>query len=225
VTWSIGTVLVLAVVVLLWNRAQDLIAGESAGWTSYLLVAALVFGDAVVPILPGETTLSAASVMAANGKLQIGLVILAGAVGAVSGDSAVYWAAKSAKGRIRDWMDRGAQNATAARVLDLLARHGAVVLLFGRYVPGVRFALNVTLGGVVRMPYRRLLFWSGVGGAMWSAFTCASAYLIGTLLAGYPLLSLVVTGSLSTVVIAGVIWVQKAARRHASTVGEPAASS
>jgi hypothetical protein len=62
--------------------------------SSYLGVAGLIFLDAVCPVFPGETTLNAASTLAAQGTLSIWLVMLAGAVGAVLGDSALYWVSR-----------------------------------------------------------------------------------------------------------------------------------
>ena len=44
---------------------------------TYFAVFALVFGDAVVAIFPGETTLNTASVLASDGELELSLVILA----------------------------------------------------------------------------------------------------------------------------------------------------
>jgi membrane-associated protein len=206
--WVLGLFGVLVVVVLLWNIGERLIGGDTSVWACYLLITLLVFGDAVFPVLPGETTLNAGAVLAANGQLNIWLVVFAGAIGAVAGDSCVYWVARRAKGRVHDWMNRAADSRTGARVLRLLAERGPVFLLFGRYIPGVRFALNATLGGVVRMPYPRFVFWSGISGTLWSAVTCASAYFISMALAGYPVLSLVITCVLSTGVITGIIWAQ-----------------
>ena len=45
----------------------------------------VVAGDGVFPVLPGETAIVAAAVLAADGTLSLPLVILAGAVGAVIG--------------------------------------------------------------------------------------------------------------------------------------------
>jgi membrane-associated protein len=53
-------------------------------------VGALVFLDAVVPVFPGETTLNAASTLASQGTLDLWLVILAGAFGAIADDSSLY---------------------------------------------------------------------------------------------------------------------------------------
>jgi membrane protein DedA with SNARE-associated domain len=52
---------------------------------------------AIVPIFPGETTLNAASVLGSQGTLEIELVIVAGALGAILGDSALYWITRTAR--------------------------------------------------------------------------------------------------------------------------------
>ncbi|WP_157749410.1 DedA family protein [Jatrophihabitans sp. GAS493] len=207
--WSLSALLVIAIVVVLWNQGQRLIAGESDGWASYLLIVLLVFGDAICPVLPGETTLNAGAVLAANGHLSIWLVILSGAIGAVAGDSTVYWVARCARGRVRDWMDRAAGAKTGVKVVQTLRTSGPVFLLFGRYIPGVRFALNVALGGVVKMPYRRFIFWSAISGTLWSVITCSAAYYVGTALAGYPVISMVITGVGTTLLIGLIVWAQQ----------------
>jgi hypothetical protein len=51
---------------------------DAFGWfdglnafVAYALIFVLIFGDAVVPILPGETVLNAASVRASSGELKL----------------------------------------------------------------------------------------------------------------------------------------------------------
>ena len=61
-------------------------------WT-YVLLVTIVAGDAVLPVLPGETMVIAAAVLAAQGHLDIVFVVIAAAFGAVLGDNAAYdWA-------------------------------------------------------------------------------------------------------------------------------------
>jgi membrane protein DedA with SNARE-associated domain len=48
------------------------------------------------------------------------------------------------------------------------------LLLTGRYIPGLRFVVNSTLG-VERIPYRSFLPWSARGGALLSIYTCLLA--------------------------------------------------
>ncbi len=222
--WSAATVAVLVLVVILWNQGQQFINGESSGSAAYLIVVALVFGDAIFPVLPGETTLNAACVLAQAGTLTFGLVVLSGAIGAIVGDSTLYWLARSAHGRIHDWLGRAVDGKAGQRILTLLHDHGNVFLLFGRYVPGLRFAINVTLGGVVRMPYRTFLFWSSLSGALWSLWVCLSAYYISSALAGYPIAAIVVSTCAGTVLIGSCVWVQSHRAKHGAHDETPAAS-
>lgn len=58
-------------------------------WT-YLLIAAVCAGDAVLPLFPSETIVIAAAVAAANGRLIVWLVAVVAALGAFAGDNASY---------------------------------------------------------------------------------------------------------------------------------------
>lgn len=69
---------------------------------SYLSIFLMIAGDAVVPILPGETTLNAASTAAAaSGDLELPLIIVAGALGAIVGDSALFFIARRNRRRVQ----------------------------------------------------------------------------------------------------------------------------
>lgn len=217
--WVLVAAAAVAIVVLLWNEGQQLLDGEVSGAQSYVIAAALVFGDAIIPVLPGETTLNAACVLAANGHLDLGLVMVSGAVGAIVGDSTLYWIARSAHGKTGRRVDRAVDGKTGRTVIHMLTEHGPAFLVFGRYVPGLRFAINVTLGGVVRMPYRRFLLWSAISGALWSVVTCLSAYFISSALEGYPVVALVLSTCLGTALIASCVWVRS---RFSKRVPAPA---
>ena len=92
---------------------------------AYVSVFLLIAGDAVIPIFPGETTLNAASTLAAQGSLSLPLVIIAGALGAIVGDSTLFWIARrnatasarnsSAHRAIRGWRGHLSSWATTPR--------------------------------------------------------------------------------------------------------------
>ena len=65
----------------------DLIS--SSHWT-YLVIFAIAYFDAIIPIVPSETAVIAAGVLAGTGDLELVLVILAGASGAFAGDNTAY---------------------------------------------------------------------------------------------------------------------------------------
>ena len=120
----------------------------------YLGGALLVFLDAVCPIFPGETTLNAASTPAANGKFHLWLVIVAGAVGAILGDSALYWMARLFSMRLAPGAEKTKRSETVAEALAFLGDSAPLLLTAGRFVPGVRFVVNATLGAA-KFPYGR----------------------------------------------------------------------
>lgn len=179
---------------------------------AYLTVFGLVFMDAIVPIFPGETTLTTASVAASNGSLDLAPVIVAGALGAILGDSALYWITRTGPKRLKARIEAVSQkDERVAKALDLLGRSGPLLIACGRFVPGVRFAVNVSMG-MIEYPYRRFLLFSAIGGTAWAIYTCVMAYLISTALADFALASIVISGLITSVLIAGVYLIDRRRR-------------
>jgi membrane-associated protein len=206
-------VVVLAVVgAIVYSFFNEDVLDASEGLVAYLTVFALVFCDAIVPIFPGETTLSTASVLASQGTLELELVIVAGALGAVLGDSALYWIARTGPKRLKARLQATSQeDERVAKGLALLGRSGPLLIACGRFVPGVRFAVNVSMG-LIEYPYRRFLLFSTLGGVLWAAYACLLAYWIGTSLADFPLASIVISGVITTVLIAVVYLIDRRSR-------------
>lgn len=169
-----------------------------AGSGAYLGVLALVTGDAVFPVLPGETTLNAGAVAASQGDLSLLWVAIAGGLGAVLGDSCVYWIARSVHGRWHDKLMRAAAHPRATSFLTVFKDRAGMMIVFGRYVPGVRLVVNVTMGSVVRLPYPRFLRWSALAGFLWSAYTCALGYAVASVLDQRPLASIIISGLITS---------------------------
>jgi membrane-associated protein len=180
---------------------------------AYFLTFALIFGDAIVPLLPGETTLNTAAVLASDGVLHLFPVIVAGSLGAVLGDSVLYWLARVAAQRFQPQMDSARRDERVQRVLRILGDRTPILLVFGRYVPGVRFLINATLGST-QFPYRRFLLWSAIGGISWATYTAILAYHVGSALEGFPIASIIVSGAITTLLIIAIIWFDS--RRHES---------
>jgi membrane-associated protein len=207
--WLALLVLGVAAVVILVSIGGDDGLGQldAANPTrTYFLVFFFVAADAVIPVFPGETTLNAASAFAAAGDLELWIVIVLGALAAIVGDSSLYWIARGSSSRITPQLERARKNARVAAALDFLDRGAPVLLVFGRYVPGLRFVINATMG-MNRYPYLRYLPWSALGAALWSTYTCVLAYKVGSSLDNYPLASVYVSGLITTVLMAVIFLV------------------
>ena len=188
---------------------------------SYLAVFLLIMGDAIVPVFPGETTLNAAATAAAQGQLELAWVIVAGALGAIVGDSALFLLARRSAGRVRPQLDRALQNERVASAYEYLNRSAPVLLVFGRYVPGLRFVINTTMGLSDRR-YRDFLPWSALGGALWATYTCVLAYWVGSKLEDFPMASVVISGLITTVLMAAFYFAERRRRKPATpVVGQP----
>jgi membrane-associated protein len=144
-------------------------AMSSSGWT-YLLVFGVCGGDAMLPILPGESMVVTGGVLSASGELKLVFVIVAGALGAFLGDSACYWLGRpfgpAAAGRVLrgrrgqrslDWAQRA------------LNRRGMLLIAVARFVPGGRTATTFT-AGTTGFPWPRFAVAAGIGGCLWSAY-------------------------------------------------------
>jgi membrane-associated protein len=190
---------------------------------SYVAVFVLVTLDAVIPIFPGETTLNAASTAAAQGTLELLPVIVMGALGAIVGDSALFWLARLYSRKIQPQVDRARTNTQVRQALDIMESSAPVLIVGGRYVPGMRFVVNATMG-LSTMPYRRFLPWSVLSGVLWSVYTCVLAYNIGLALADFPLASVVISGAVTTVAIGVVFLTLRSHRRAAASTEKNAAA-
>jgi membrane-associated protein len=143
-----GVVAALIAVVAILSAIGDgftLVVADPASrayWSVFLLIA----GDAVIPVFPGETTLNAASTLAAQGTLALPLVIVAGALGAIVGDSMLFGIARRNAHRVRPQLERAQSNQRLAAALAFMGDNAKILLTFGRYVPGLRFVVNTTMG-------------------------------------------------------------------------------
>jgi membrane protein DedA with SNARE-associated domain len=217
--WSLAALAALLIVLVAMVELEPVASielEEAEGPWPYVAVFVLIFGDAVLAVLPGETTLNTASTLAAQGVLELGWVMVAGAAGAVLGDSALYWLAQLARSRVQSGLDTLLAHQKVARTMDLIGSSAGALLVFGRYVPGGRFVVNASLG-LARHPYRDFVRWSAVGGVRWSIYICSVAYVVGTALVESPLAAVAVSAVASSVVVAiGFVVLARGIRRRRS---------
>ena len=206
-----GFVALLLVIVI----GQLLDQGDVARWladvpnqVAYLMCLLFVWFDAVIPIFPGETTLSAASTIAAGGGLSLGPIMVAGALGAILGDSSLFWIARKSSAKMQPHLDKALENPKVRVAWESLDRSPGLLIVAGRYVPGMRFAVNASMG-LSHIPYRRFFAWSVLSGVLWSVYTCALAYWVSTSLAGFPLASLVISSLITSAALAAVYFVER----------------
>lgn len=153
------------------------LAGGSP-WT-YAVVLAIVAGDAVLPLLPGETAVLAAGLLAANGQLSIAFVVAAALAGAMLGDNLAYALGHSAGGRVLGRIERGEKaRRRLAWSRAQIRRHGASIVVVARFIPGGRTASSIA-SGTLHMKWRRFLAADGVAALLWSCYAAGLGFFGG----------------------------------------------
>jgi undecaprenyl-diphosphatase len=150
---------------------------ESYGyWFLCILVAIESFG---IP-LPGETALVTAAAYAALGRLNILLVIVAAASGAVLGDNAGYWVGREGGIALVRRYGRhvGLTEAKLERAHGFFERHGAKTVFFGRFIALLR-SWAAALAGVGCMPYATFMLYNALGGIVWASIFGWLGYAFG----------------------------------------------
>lgn len=162
------------------QRWLDLTAAVGQGSAVYPAVALAAALDAVLPLVPSETILISAAVLSVRpGGPAIWLLLIAGAAGAIAGDNAMYWVGRTLGVRAARRLAGGAE---AARRIgwatSAIERHGPVLVIAARYVPGGRTAVTLA-AGTLAMPWRRFLVADVVAGFSWAAYACLLGRLGG----------------------------------------------
>lgn len=125
-------------------------------WT-YALVLGIAAGDVLFPLLPSETVVITAAVVATRGDLSLVAVILAAAGGALLGDNLAYLLGRRVGGRLAWWLFRGETGRRRLRSAEAaVKRRGPALIVVGRFVPGGRTA-STFAAGTVAVSYRRFL--------------------------------------------------------------------
>lgn len=205
-------ILLAVLLIALTDNALGLLEDPNNALAAYLVVFLLVFGDAVIAVLPGETTVNVASVLASQGDLLDPLpIVLAAGLGATLGDNTLYWIARSTPW-VRKRVAELQKDERMEKAFRLLGRRASLLILFCRYLPFVRWAITASMGAT-RMPWGRYLLLSSVGDMVWGAYTVLVAYTIGSALEEYPIASMVIAGASSGVLVA-LVYMLESRRRN-----------
>ena len=147
-------------------------------WT---ILVAVTLESMGVPF-PGETALLAGAIYAgAGGRLDIALVIVAAAAGAILGDNLGFAIGHFGGYPLLRRMLRALHlgDDTLLYTQRYFARHGDKTVFFGRFFSLLR-AYVAFLAGVNRMPWRAFLFWNAFGGIVWAIFYGLLGYFLGS---------------------------------------------
>ena len=161
----------------MFDQLVDLI---SSGPWAYVIVFALAFLDAVIPLFPSETAVITGGVLAAEGKSSLTLIVVSGTVGAVLGDNVAYllgryfreplyrrfFSGEKARKRL-GWAERQ------------LEERGGELIVTGRFIPGGRLVVTFSAGGLC-LPWRRFIVFDVLAGCVWATYAALLGYFGGS---------------------------------------------
>ncbi len=186
----------------------------------YPVLIGLVALECAGLLVPGETMMVAASLLAAHGHLNIYLVLLSAGAGGIIGNVAGYFIGRAVGHRLL--ARHGWRIGLTARRLSLgrylFARHGGKVIFFSRFISVLR-SFAAPLAGANDMPWRPFLAFTVAGAIAWPATYGFAAFWLGS---AVKRLSGPASVAFGAVVVLAIVLVIIFARRHESQLTEAA---
>ena len=159
----------------MFQSLTDYVSGSP--WTYAFLfgVAAL---DVVFPLVPSETSVILAGVIASTGDLVLFAVILVAAGGAILGDNTAYVIGRTVGHRLVNRFFSGERRKRIDWAEQQIEERGGYLILVGRFIPGGRTAVTLACG-LLEMRWRRFISFDVAAGLMWASYAALLGYFGG----------------------------------------------
>jgi len=159
-----------------FNHLVDLVGNSN--W-SYVIVYTFALLDVLIPIVPSETSVITAGVVAGAGDLSLPLVIFAAAAGAFTGDNIAYFLGRYAGGWISPKVFRGEEGPKRQDWAERqLKKRGGELIITARFIPAGRTLVTLTAGGL-GMPWKRFALFDLAAGLTWALYASLLGYIGG----------------------------------------------
>lgn len=146
------------------------------------ITAALAFSETAIGLdllVPGEAGMVLAGAAADNGDHPLGLIILAGAVGATAGDCVSYLVGRCwGRAVLRRFAGRRDPIHLWRRAEQWFERWGGAAVFLGRWIGAVR-AVIPAVAGASRMSFPRFLLWNVAASLAWSTVAVSVGFIAG----------------------------------------------
>lgn len=141
----------------------------------YPAIAAAVMVEGIGIPAPGQTMLMAGALEAAAGQFSLGAVLTVVLLATVLGNSLGYllgrWGGRALLDRV------GVNERHWQKMEALYGRYGGGVVLFGRFVDGLR-QLNGLVAGMLDMPWWTFTVYNVIGAVLWTGLWGLAAYFL-----------------------------------------------
>jgi membrane protein DedA with SNARE-associated domain len=132
-------------------------------------------------VIEGPIVTLVAGGLAALGILRIELVFIISVIGDLTMDIGLYYFGLYGNRRLREWIAKHKKLELRRRqVRTFFKNHGGKVIFFVKISSGLCYITFIT-AGMIKMPLRRFLFFSFIGGIIWSGLLTGLGYFYGHL--------------------------------------------
>ncbi len=148
-----------------------------------LVIGAIVFAETGLLVgffLPGDTLLLSAGIFAAQGKLNLPLLLVIVVVAAIAGDNMGYTIGKHSGKRMFNKKDGVLFRQEYIKKAEAFyEKHGAKTIIFAKFVPIVR-TFSAVVAGVGNMPRKKFVLYDVIGVFLWGIGVTLLGYWFGS---------------------------------------------
>jgi membrane-associated protein len=180
-------------------------------WT-YAFLFAIAALDVIIPLVPSETSVILAGVLASTDDLNLVLVILFAAGGAILGDNIAYWIGRTFGHRLVERWFKGERRKQVDWAHKQVQERGGYLIVIGRFIPGGRTAVTLSCG-MLEMPWRRFIAFDVAAGLVWGTYAAMLGYVGGRTFEENPLRGFLLAFAVA-LAVAGVIEAYRWFRRR-----------
>jgi membrane protein DedA with SNARE-associated domain len=199
----------------LFDTFTQLVA-DSSEW-AYLIIFLFAYLDVLVPIVPSETAVITAGVVAADGDLSLALIIPLAAAGAFLGDNTAYLLGRRFGTRATERFFRSERaRRRIAWADEQLEERGGELIMVGRFIPGGRTAVALS-SGTLRYPWRRFIMFDAAAALIWASYSALIGYYGGQTFEG--LWGLALALAIAFAVVGGIELIRWLLRRRRQAPG------
>jgi membrane-associated protein len=189
------------------------LVSDASGW-AYGVICLLAFLDALVPVVPSETSVITGGVVASAGDLSLPVVIGVAAGGAFLGDNTAYLIGRRYGTRARDRFFSGEKARKRIEWADRqLGERGGELIAVARFIPGGRTAVTLS-AGTLHVPWRRFVLYDAAAALSWALYAALLGYFGGHAFENAAWKGLVLALGIAFAVVAGVEVVRWYLRRR-----------
>jgi membrane protein DedA with SNARE-associated domain len=195
------------------------LVSNASGW-AYAILFLLALLDALVPIVPSETAVITAGVVAAAGGLSLPLVILFAACGAFAGDNTAYWIGRRFGPRIeRRFFGGEKARERISWAHGQIEERGGELIVVARFIPGGRTVVTLS-SGTLGYQWRRFVFFDAIAATSWALYASLLGYVGGQTFEAQPWKGLLLAFALAFAVTGAIElirWLRKRRRDRSPT--------